>query len=450
MQDKCKGKLFRDVVAALERAEHRLCVLHGYGDYPEYIRSDVDAVSEDPGRIPRIISERGVATVVQVFQHEATSYILHRRCNNANIFLNLDVATNCSHEGHVFFSGRELLNTCRPFKFFKVPSLGREFVCYLVRKAARGSLSDVEAGQLGKLYVEDPVECAKQVYRFFPEAEADLVLGAARSGDWEPVRGRLGELYGAVLGKKKREHPLQALRHRFNVSRRQARRVLRPPGLMVAFLGVDGAGKSTVMARIEQSLAPISWWVKRYHRRPLASALRWAERRRPQARSGEHESGDVRIHEPHAKQPRGLVASLAKLGFWWVDYALLGYAIDVRPRLVRYTLVMFDRHYHDLLVDPKRYRYGGPLWLARMVDRIVPKPHLIVLLDAPPEVIQARKQEVSFEETARQREAYLKLIESLPNGHVVDASKSLDSVVTEVEDIVLNYMAERVSRELEL
>jgi thymidylate kinase len=81
---------------------------------------------------------------------------------------------------------------------------------------------------------------------------------------------------------------------------------------------------------------------------------------------------------------------------------------------------------------------------------LIPRPHLVILLDAPPEVIQARKQEVSPEETARQREAYLKLVEEMPNGRVVDASKPLGNVIAEVEGIILDYMAARTARSLSI
>lgn len=452
MENAGTAKLFRDVVLALRRAGHELCVSHGYKDYPEHIGSDVDAVSEEAGSIPRILSEHGVAAVVQVFRHEATSYILRGRGDDGQALLNLDVTTDCGHEGHVLMGGSELLSTSRPFKFFRVPSPGREFVCYLVRRAAKGCLTEAQARRLGELYGEDPKECAEQVRRFFPAPEADLVLEAARAGNWESVRGGLAGLYRAVLDERKRDHPLAGLRHRLDVFRRRADRLLRPPGLMVALLGVDGAGKSTVMSQVERDLAPMFWSVKLYHRRPLASVLRWRELYLSRKHSGEQgvEEEAPPGHEPHAKPSRGPVASLAKLGFWWVDYALFGYALDVRPRLVRHALVMFDRYYDDLLVDPRRYRYGGPLWLARFGGRIVPRPHLVVLLDAPPDLLWARKREVAFEETARQRTAYLRLVKGLPNGHVVDASEPLDRVVSNVERIVLDHMEGRVSKRLGL
>ena len=51
--------------------------------------------------------------------------------------------------------------------------------------------------------------------------------------------------------------------------------------------------------------------------------------------------------------------------------------------------------------------------------RLRKKQDLIFCLDAPPEVIQTRKQEVSFEETTRQREAYRELVSKLPNGQII-------------------------------
>jgi thymidylate kinase len=107
------------------------------------------------------------------------------------------------------------------------------------------------------------------------------------------------------------------------------------------------------------------------------------------------------------------------------------------------ALLICDRYYHDLLVDPRRYRYGGPLWAAKMVGRLIPKPTLWVLLDAPAEVLQARKQEVPLEETMRQRQAYLDFVRDQTNHVTIDASQSLDKVIADVEDAITGVMSER-------
>jgi len=324
-------------------------------------------------------------------------------------------------------------------KVFWIPGPSNEFTYSLLNRLAKSTYLgpfDARRGvHLSELYREDPKGCLRQLTRFFPEAEARLIAEVAEGGQWEPVCMQSPRLFKTLLRKVAREHPLNVLQYWVRDLRRRIRRLTQPVGLMVAFLGADGSGKSTLMARVKQDLSPqLFEFVKSYHLRPNLGGV-------------EYRAGGVR--GPYAKPPRGVIPSLAKLGLWWADYTL-AYFVAILPRLVRRTLVLFDRYYHDLLVDQRRYRYGGPLWLARFIGRFVPQPHLVILLDAPPEVLQARKQDVTFEETVRQREAYLRLVHSLPNGHVVDASRPLDNVLTETKWIILDYMAERTAHRLGL
>ena len=97
----------------------------------------------------------------------------------------------------------------------------------------------------------------------------------------------------------------------------------------------------------------------------------------------------------------------------------------------------------DAIVDPKRYRYSGPIELLWAIWSIVPKPDLIVCLDAPARVIWERKRETTLEETTRQRDAYRALADKLPNAKVVDTSQSPEKTIAEVTELILSTMAER-------
>jgi thymidylate kinase len=124
---------------------------------------------------------------------------------------------------------------------------------------------------------------------------------------------------------------------------------------------------------------------------------------------------------------------------------VLGTELQVRPLLFRNFLVIFDRYYDDFFVDRRRYRLELPEWLLRSGRRLVRRPDVVIGLDASPELLQARKREVSPEECARQRSAYRELVSSLPNGHLVDASRAPEAIAGEICGIVLNHLATRTA-----
>lgn len=208
-------------------------------------------------------------------------------------------------------------------------------------------------------------------------------------------------------------------------------------GVFVAGLGPDGSGKSAVIDAVSEGLNGARTIIPtlRFHWcPPISLAVANGPGKRRQA-----------VTDPHGKRPWGRLLSYAKLAYLVVKFNA-GFLLQPRRVLARGGFVFADRYFHDLWIDPKRYRFGGPEKLARYLFRFVPQPDVFLLFDAPPEVLQARKREVSPEETARQRQAYLELAATLPNAHVIDASRPLDEVVAEVQGIVLQYMAKRTAR----
>jgi thymidylate kinase len=436
-QNLTKAKFFLDVIQVLEQEDHKLCILHGYADYPEIISSDVDAISSYPSQIPHIFAKHNIASMVQVLQHEATAfyYVLSRFEDNQLDFIALDVSTDYRRNGRVFFRGEEFLADSQPFKFFQVPTPELEFAYYIVKKVAKGELNADQSQRLSELFRTSPDPCHTQLMRFFPEAESKVVADAAQSGNWEPVQNQMHSLRLAMLGKVGKENLLSVFKYWTGDLRRRIKRILQPTGLMIVVLGADGSGKSTVIDRVKDHLTPAFRRTQYIHLRP---------------RLGIAESANsVPVIDPHGQPPRSWLASVLKLFYFLIDYGV-GYAVKIYPQLVRSTFVIFDRYYHDLLVDPKRYRYGGSMWLARLFGLLMPKPDLWILLDAPAEVLQARKQEVSFSESLRQREAYLNLISRQSNGHVVDASKPVGEVIKQVEKLILEHLSERTSTRLGL
>jgi thymidylate kinase len=198
------------------------------------------------------------------------------------------------------------------------------------------------------------------------------------------------------------------------------------PGLWVAVLGPDGAGKSAAIHRLTQELSLCFREIQRFHFRPMF-------RRRCQ--------DSPPVTNPHGKPPRSSLLTIFKLLYWLADY-WYGYVAIIRPALPYSNLIFFDRYYHDLLADPRRYRLPvSTMWLARFCARLVPTPDLYIVLDVPADDLQQRKPEVTLEESRRQRLAYLQMVRSMPNAFIIDAACPLDNVVREMKSVILTTPA---------
>jgi hypothetical protein len=152
-----------------------------------------------------------------------------------------------------------------------------------------------------------------------------------------------------------------------------------------------------------------------------------------------HATSDVKTVKPPPSTVAGRIASSLRSGARLVSWlAEESYRLAVaRHHTRRGRIVIFDRHFfadyyaHDI----RRTRSSRPL--ARrlhgfMLKTVYPKPDLSVFLDAPPEVLFARKPEGTIDRVREKRDEYLAVREVLPDSVVVDAALPPEEVVRQV------------------
>lgn len=188
----------------------------------------------------------------------------------------------------------------------------------------------------------------------------------------------------------------------------------------VAFLGPDGAGKSTLMGLVEYELKQRGVDFAHYYFAPG-----YLKRYRP--------SGPPTITKnPHEGRQYNSALVFAK-----ISLMLFEFNMGLPRARRRNNFVFFDRYIHDLLVDPRRYRMDRVRWWMRALLMLAPRPDLCVIITAPPVVIQARKQEVPLEETERQVVAYKAAARLFPRAmQVENVGPPVESALRIVEEIL--------------
>jgi thymidylate kinase len=111
---------------------------------------------------------------------------------------------------------------------------------------------------------------------------------------------------------------------------------------------------------------------------------------------------------------------------------------------LRGLVVLYDRHYaFDYAPEIME---GSPDTPERRVHRwcmthLYPRPDLVIFLDAPGEVLFARKGESTAAELERRRQAFLRQGARLRNFVRVDATRPLEVVYAEVVEHVVRFHA---------
>jgi len=222
--------------------------------------------------------------------------------------------------------------------------------------------------------------------------------------------------------------------------------------ISVALIGPDGAGKTTIARMIEKSFpVPVKYlymgvsvdssnialpttrvmeYFKRLRRKKKSMTL--SKNIPPNRRNGRHKKSGV----------RSLLRLANRLAEeWYRQFLSWNYRRQGH-------VIIYDRHYKfDFELDKvsmpnDRRRFTD--WLHRwFLAKVYPAPDMVIYLDAPAEVLFARKGEFTLEWLDSRRRAFISQGRKTPNFFQIDATQPLETVFAHVTERIMQFYGKK-------
>lgn len=455
MWDERCAQIFKECVTGFKENKIKYFVLRNYKGLPENNPAkDIDIIIE-PGKLKECrkilldaYKRHGIDRVYEV--HFGKLYCLHGMSVKNKIGIHFDLIDGYDVKGYQVYGFNELYAHTEWYNDFCVLNDFMNAIMLLIYKQfgyKKPAFKDEYKDEIVNTYNKYPDEFKREVSKITSEELADEICECIEKKDFDKIIAKT-----KTFDKQVKRY---VNRKRFFKTRLSSLKfILQNIGKIVfayrkyarttAVIAPDGAGKTTFIDNLEKQLnfyyvnSPEHSRMHVYHFRPtvLPNLGELGEK------AGVMEQ-DKNFTDPHRGKPANPISSFFRMGYYTLDY-IFGFMKCVRQDVHYDRHVLFDRYSYDFIVDPRRSKINLPMCLRRFFVWLTPQPKIVFVLDAPEDVIYARKQELDRETIKELLAVYRDLAKRKKRFTIINAEKSPDEMAEEAATIFIDKFTKKL------
>jgi thymidylate kinase len=434
------SEFLKVLLEAFDREKLRTCVLRNYQGFPDTnVGNDIDFLIS-PSDLPRAIRALRSLPGIRIVGYEERHYV-------ANVFMEgISLATKASEiqidfylrlawKGMQYLSSDAVLEAAVPYhagslSLFVPAPIHEAIISLFGSLLIGGRLKEKYFPSVQRIFADNSSMVITALAPHFGPKAATQLVDSVLSGDRRKIANCISPLRTALTLRSLLRRPVRST---VAIARHYTREFVLRYSVKsiesVRILGPDGCGKAKIIDALMPMLQSMAVVVERRPFKPRFSF----------GRSLRDKTADS---ASHAEAPGG-DASMGMIVMWLVEEWL-----DLIFGKLNLKLCVCEGCYQDMLIDRRRYRYGGPMWFAHLVGRLYPSPDLWVLLDTPAETMVSRNQELPPAEAVRQLEAYRAFVKTRKRYVILDARQSIDCITENAYAAIIDTLAQRADRKL--
>jgi len=430
-------KILKKILRSVDEQGCQFALIHQSLDMKDMISGDIDIVLNtypDEIMLPIIsgLVESKEVKLIQNLHYDIPygHYYILQILGAENCFLHLDCLYDNYGVNRYHLKTAELLKGAVKTENFTHTSSAVEAIYLLMKRSIKGHVDYARLNYLQEVLGHNWQQLIPIISEWYGKQGVDKVKELL-SASPELASPIFKELKIILEQRFKLIHPIRFILSIGLTKYRQVKRFFTPSGLFVVILGPDGCGKSTVTEALPRELQRGYRNIWQFHWRPgLLPKL-------GRTNSSVLPDGEIQnLAPPSVSKYKGGV-SLIRFVYYWLDF-VLGYWLRIYPKKAQTTLVIGERYFPDVLVNPVRYGFSVSPWIMRLAAKCVPQADMIILLDDDPVAINARKDELSVEAITDLLDKYKKELSHWKNPVIVNTANGVDDVVEQVKKLILD------------